>query len=106
MEEASQFVVHWAKNYRVNGLTIDMYTEPGRTALVYGEIPASPGVTTSIMMYGHIDKQPHMVDAWREGLSPIHPVREGDKIYGRGISDDGYAPFTSIAIIKLLQEQG
>ena len=41
---------------------------------------------------------------WREGLHPTKPVREGDYAYGRGISDDGYAPFTSIALVKTLQD--
>jgi len=106
MEKASMFIVDWCRNYGVKGLEIDMYTQEGKSALVYGEIPASPGVESSMLMYGHIDKQPHLDKDWREGLSATNPVREGDKIYGRGISDDGYAPFTSLAIIKLLQEQG
>lgn len=55
------------------------------------------------MMYGHIDKQPHLTEQWREGLHPTQPVREGDRIYGRGVADDGYAWFTCIFILKALQ---
>eukprot|EP00330_Aristerostoma_sp_ATCC50986_P012407 CAMPEP_0114582716 /NCGR_PEP_ID=MMETSP0125-20121206/6623_1 /TAXON_ID=485358 ORGANISM="Aristerostoma sp., Strain ATCC 50986" /NCGR_SAMPLE_ID=MMETSP0125 /ASSEMBLY_ACC=CAM_ASM_000245 /LENGTH=292 /DNA_ID=CAMNT_0001775799 /DNA_START=327 /DNA_END=1205 /DNA_ORIENTATION=+ len=57
------------------------------------------------MFYGHYDKQPHMT-GWKEGLSPIEPVIQGDKAYGRGISDDGYCIFASIWIIKTLQILG
>lgn len=104
-EKASNFVVDWCRNQGVNGLTIDMYEERGRTPLVFGMVEASVGVDKTILMYGHIDKQPHLDADWEEGLSATNPVRRGDKIYGRGISDDGYAPFASISIIKLLQEQ-
>jgi acetylornithine deacetylase/succinyl-diaminopimelate desuccinylase-like protein len=33
------------------------------------------------------------------------PVREGDKLYGRGGADDGYSSFASLAALRLLQEQ-
>ncbi|MEX2524560.1 MAG: M20/M25/M40 family metallo-hydrolase, partial [Gammaproteobacteria bacterium] len=33
------------------------------------------------------------------------PVMEGDKLYGRGGADDGYATFASLIAIKALQEQ-
>jgi acetylornithine deacetylase/succinyl-diaminopimelate desuccinylase-like protein len=43
---------------------------------------------------------------WREDLSPWTPVREGDKLYGRGGADDGYSAFASLAALRLLKEQG
>jgi len=104
-EKASNFVLNWCRNQGVKGLTIDIYEEKGRTPLVFGMVEASEGVDKTVLMYGHIDKQPHLDADWDEGLSATIPVRRGDKIYGRGISDDGYAPFASISIVKLLQEQ-
>jgi acetylornithine deacetylase/succinyl-diaminopimelate desuccinylase-like protein len=56
-------------------------------------------------LIGHFDKQPHFT-GWREGLGPTTPVIEGDKLYGRGVSDDGYAPFATIILIQILQELG
>lgn len=106
MEKASLFILNWCRSQGVKGLTIDMYEEEGRTPVVFGQIEASEGVDCSMLMYGHIDKQPHLDGAWDEGLSATNPVRRGDRIYGRGASDDGYAPFASLSIIKLLQEQG
>jgi len=82
-----------------------MYEEEGKTPLVFGMIEPSIGIDNTVLIYGHIDKQPHMDKDWSEGLSATNPVRKGDKIYGRGISDDGYAPFTAISMAKLLQEQ-
>ena len=51
------------------------------------------------MLYGHLDKQPEMT-GWREGLGPWTPVIEGDKLYGRGGADDGYAIFASLTAIN------
>jgi acetylornithine deacetylase/succinyl-diaminopimelate desuccinylase-like protein len=58
-----------------------------------------------VLLYGHLDKQPEMV-GWREGLGPWLPVIEGDKLYGRGGADDGYAVFASLAAILALRGQG
>jgi len=40
---------------------------------------------------------------WREGLGPWTPVIEGDKLYGRGGADDGYAIFASLTAINALR---
>ena len=45
-----------------------------------------------MLLYGHLDKQPEMT-GWREGLGPWNPVIDGDRLYGRGGADDGYAAF-------------
>jgi acetylornithine deacetylase/succinyl-diaminopimelate desuccinylase-like protein len=42
---------------------------------------------------------------WAEHLGPWKPVIEGDKLYGRGGADDGYALFGSLAALRSLQEQ-
>ena len=57
------------------------------------------------MLYGHLDKQPEMT-GWSEGLGPWTPVLKGDKLYGRGGADDGYAIFASLAALLALHEQG
>ena len=51
-----------------------------------------------MLLYGHLDKQPEMT-GWREGLGPWTPVLEGDRLYGRGGADDGYAIFASLTAI-------
>lgn len=57
------------------------------------------------MVYGHLDKQPYGA-GWDEDLHPCDPVIKGDLMYGRGVSDDGYAPFTCMLGIKNAQLQG
>lgn len=44
------------------------------------------------------------MSGWREGLSPIIPVVENGKLYGRGSVDDGYAIYGAILSIKACQE--
>src|SRR6187397_2895235 len=40
---------------------------------------------------------------WREGLGPWTPVIEGDKLFGRGGADDGYAIFASLTAINAVR---
>jgi acetylornithine deacetylase/succinyl-diaminopimelate desuccinylase-like protein len=53
------------------------------------------------LLYGHLDKQPPL-GSWREGLDPFVPVREDDRLYGRGTADDGYSIFAAIGAIEAL----
>jgi acetylornithine deacetylase/succinyl-diaminopimelate desuccinylase-like protein len=46
------------------------------------------------------------MDGWHEGLAPTKPVIKNGRLYGRGSSDDGYAPFSSMLAVKAAQEQG
>ena len=59
-----------------------------------------PGqVDDTVILYGHLDKQPEMV-GWDADLGPWKPVLKGDKLYGRGGADDGYAAFASLTAIN------
>ena len=58
-----------------------------------------------MLLYGHLDKQPEMT-GWREDLGPWKPVVEGDRLYGRGGADDGYAAFASVLAIEAAQASG
>ena len=59
----------------------------------------------TILMYGHMDKQPEMI-GWAPDLAPWKPVVAGDKLYGRGGADDGYATYASLAAIMALHDRG
>ena len=43
---------------------------------------------------------------WRDDLGPWKPVLEGDRLYGRGGADDGYAAFASLLAIEAAQLAG
>ena len=61
------------------------------------------GCTKNLMLYGHLDKQPYG-EGWE--TNPTDPVIKGDLMYGRGVSDDGYAPFSTMLGVKAAQELG
>jgi acetylornithine deacetylase/succinyl-diaminopimelate desuccinylase-like protein len=110
MDKAVKLIAGWCESQakHIPGLKVEVVTlknEKGeeRTPVIYMDIPGSGDDT--VVLYGHLDKQPEMT-GWRAGLSPWEPVREGDKLYGRGGADDGYSAFGSLAAIRLLKEQG
>ncbi|MBS0569045.1 MAG: M20/M25/M40 family metallo-hydrolase, partial [Proteobacteria bacterium] len=75
---------------------------------IFIDVPAFGGATGGddcVLLYGHLDKQPEMT-GWADGKGPWVPVIEGDRLYGRGGADDGYAIFGSLAAIGALQAQG
>src|SRR5262249_4277100 len=69
-----------------------------------GSAPAGAHKET-VLLYGHLDKQPEMV-GWFEGYGPWTPLIKGDKLYGRGGADDGYAMFGALTAIAALHDQG
>jgi acetylornithine deacetylase/succinyl-diaminopimelate desuccinylase-like protein len=105
MERAVALVEAWcrAQAPAVPGLTVEVHRLEGRAPVILMEIPGTGKDT--VLLYGHLDKQPEMT-GWREGLGPWEPVREGDRLYGRGGADDGYAAFASLLALRLLHEQG
>ena len=95
----------WCRAQDVSGLQADIVRLPGRTPVLFFEIPASGNVGGTVLMYGHLDKQPEM-SGWRDGFGPWVPVIEEGRLYGRGGADDGYAVFASLAAVMALQAQG
>ena len=103
IEQAVQLAAEWCKRQPLPGMSVEIVRLAGRTPLLFVEIPGdAPG---TVLLYGHLDKQPEMT-GWREGLGPWQPVREGDKLYGRGGADDGYAVFASLTAVMALRKQG
>jgi acetylornithine deacetylase/succinyl-diaminopimelate desuccinylase-like protein len=103
MDAAVELLAAWAKAQPITGMRVDVVRLPGRTPLIFIEIPGQSADT--VLLYGHLDKQPEMT-GWAEHLGPWKPVLEGDRLYGRGGADDGYALFGSLAAILALQTQG
>ncbi len=40
------------------------------------------------------------------GARPLHPVRRGDRLFARGVADDGYACFSAITAIEAMEVNG
>ena len=97
---------HWVRGQPVEGLHCEIVRISGRTPVLFFEVPARRTASGStVLLYGHLDKQPEMV-GWRADLGPWTPKYEGGKLYGRGGADDGYAVYASLAAIGALQAQG
>ncbi|MGH9461259.1 MAG: M20/M25/M40 family metallo-hydrolase [Vicinamibacteria bacterium] len=105
MEKALQLAKNWVERHKPEGSTLHVGRLLGRTPLLLLEVPSRPAASDkTVLMYGHLDKQPEMT-GWRKGLGPWSPVLEGDKLYGRGGADDGYAVFASLCALRALGEQ-
>ncbi len=103
MDEAVALVTKWCHSNALDGMSLEVIELEGRTPLIYIDIP---GVGDDcVVLYGHIDKQPEMT-GWNKGLGPWIPVLDGDRLYGRGGADDGYAVFASLTAIRAVQEAG
>lgn len=110
MDAAVTLMEAWARARlaALPGATLDVVRLPGRTPLIFIDVPQNGGVARAddcVLLYGHLDKQPEMT-GWREGLGPWTPVLQGDRLYGRGGADDGYAIFGVLSALLALREQG
>ncbi|MBN6111695.1 MULTISPECIES: M20 family metallopeptidase [Xanthomonas] len=107
MDDAVRLMERWARAQAIPGLAVEVVQLEGRTPLIYLEVPATGAETgaDTVLLYGHLDKQPEMT-GWDDDLGPWTPVLKGDRLYGRGGADDGYALFGSLAAILALQDQG
>jgi len=97
----------WCRQHAPTGLRIEVVRLPGRTPVLFAELPATAGAENggTVLVYGHLDKQPEM-SGWAEGLGPWTPVLREGKLYGRGGADDGYAIFAALAALRALAEEG
>ena len=95
----------WVEAQKVEGLKLEVVRLEGRTPVLFFEIPATRADSTqTVLMYGHLDKQPEFT-GWRSDLGPWTPKYEDGKLYGRGGADDGYAVYASITAVQTLKAQ-
>ncbi|HEY5804029.1 MAG TPA: M20 family metallopeptidase [Lysobacter sp.] len=106
MEDAVTLMERWARAQPIAGMQVEVVRLEGRTPLIFIDIPAAHGGSNDdcVLLYGHLDKQPEMT-GWDPEFGPWTPVIKGDRLYGRGGADDGYAIFGSLTAVLALQEQ-
>jgi acetylornithine deacetylase/succinyl-diaminopimelate desuccinylase-like protein len=99
----------WVESRKVAGLKLDVVRLPGRTPVIFFDVPATrtagDGSSDTVLLYGHLDKQPEF-SGWRRDLGPWTPKLEDGLLYGRGGADDGYAVYAAITAIEALDRQG
>ncbi|SEP73090.1 Acetylornithine deacetylase/Succinyl-diaminopimelate desuccinylase [Lentzea xinjiangensis] len=103
---AIEHVRTWIAARDLPGVTLEVVQLAGRTPLLVVDVPAAgnPGDDT-VLLYGHLDKQPP-VGGWSEGLGPWTPVLRDGRLYGRGSADDGYSGYAAIAAIEAVRAAG
>src|SRR5690606_36268480 len=107
MDQAVALMEGWAKSQAIEGMQVEVVRLEGRTPLIFLDIPPANGGSAEdcVLLYGHLDKQPEMT-GWDDDLGPWKPVIKGDRLYGRGGADDGYAIYGSLTAVMALREQG
>jgi acetylornithine deacetylase/succinyl-diaminopimelate desuccinylase-like protein len=105
IEAAVKLAEGWCRRHAVPGMKMEVARLPGRTPVLLIEIPPAREKEKSgtVLMYGHLDKQPEMT-GWADGFGPWLPKIEDGKLYGRGGADDGYAVFSALSAIRSLNE--
>jgi len=108
MDRAVELIADFCRARPVAGMSVEVLRLPGRTPLIFIEIPAHAnpsGTGDTVLLYGHLDKQPEF-EGWADGLGPWQPVLRDERLYGRGGADDGYSAFAAITAIEALQREG
>jgi acetylornithine deacetylase/succinyl-diaminopimelate desuccinylase-like protein len=104
MDRAAELLRKWCEANALPGMKLEIVRLPGRTPLLFIEVPGTAPGSDCVLMYGHMDKQPEFT-GWADGLDPWTPVLRDGRLYGRGGADDGYAVFGSLLALRALAEQ-
>ena len=104
MERVIKLFERWAREKitAFPGAVLEVVRLSGRTPLIFIDVPGETAGT--VLLYGHLDKQPEM-KGWAEGTGPWTPLMKGERLYGRGGADDGYAMFASLSALLALRDQ-
>ncbi|HKE94240.1 MAG TPA: M20 family metallopeptidase, partial [Povalibacter sp.] len=102
MDRAAELLRKWCEAHALPGMKLELMRLPNRGPLLFIEVPGT--VDDTVLMYGHMDKQPEFT-GWLPGLDPWTPVLRDGRLYGRGGADDGYAVFGSLLSLRALADQ-
>ena len=106
MMRAAELMREWCSARTIKNMKVELLTHERLSPLLLIEVPAfGTDRPDTVLLYGHMDKQPEMT-GWREGLGPWSPVVQDGRLYGRGGADDGYAVFASLTAIETAQKEG
>lgn len=106
LDAAITHVRDWIRSRDLDDVELEVVRLPGRSPVLLVDIPASAGTSDeTVLMYGHLDKQPPAGE-WSEGLDPWSPVVRDGRLYGRGSADDGYSGYAAITAIEAVRANG
>jgi acetylornithine deacetylase/succinyl-diaminopimelate desuccinylase-like protein len=106
LREAVDHVASWARPRGLPG-RCQVVELAGRSPLLLIDVPASPGAggQGTVLLYGHLDKQPALGE-WSAGLGPWQPVLRDGRLYGRGSVDDGYSGYAAVTALEAVRAAG
>ncbi|WP_216211917.1 M20/M25/M40 family metallo-hydrolase [Amycolatopsis aidingensis] len=106
LHAAVRHVRDWLAALGLRGASTEVIQLPGRTPLLVLDVPAREASNEeTVVVYGHLDKQP-AAGEWSPGLGPWTPVVRDGRLYGRGAGDDGYAAYAGAGALSALQAAG
>ncbi len=105
IDRAIELLSDWALARTFADFDVEIQRLDGRTPILVVTIAATaPGDGTAVL-YGHLDKQPPLGN-WSDGLGPYDPVRRDDRLYARGVGDDGYSTFAALLAVEAMEAHG
>lgn len=105
LDRAAELIASFARSRQIADLDVTIHRLAGRTPMLVVTVGSTAGDGGTVVLYGHLDKQPPLGE-WSEGLGPWTPVRRGDRLYARGVSDDGYAAFSALTALETMERHG
>jgi acetylornithine deacetylase/succinyl-diaminopimelate desuccinylase-like protein len=107
LRAAVDHVQAWIAASGVPGASLEVVELPGRSPLLLVDVPATAGAGDrgTVLLYGHLDKQPP-VGGWADGLGPWTPVFRDGKLFGRGVVDDGYSAYAATTALEAVRAAG
>ncbi len=105
LDRAAALFATWASSVGLRDATVRIAELEDRTPMLVVDVPATCGADGTVVLYGHLDKQPALGE-WSAGLAPFTPVRRDDRLYARGVADDGYAVFAALLGLQALEREG
>ena len=107
LRAAAEHVRDWIAARGLAGAQCEIVELEGRSPLLLVDVPATPAAADrgTVLLYGHLDKQPP-VGGWSDGLGPWQPVLRDGRLYGRGAVDDGYSGYAAVTALEAVQAAG
>jgi acetylornithine deacetylase/succinyl-diaminopimelate desuccinylase-like protein len=107
LHAAIDHVRDWIASRDLPGVQFDVVQLEGHPPVLLVDVPATPGTADkgTVLLYGHLDKQPP-VGGWSEGLDPWKAVFRDGRLYGRGSVDDGYSGYAATTALEAVYAAG
>jgi len=104
---AAEHVREWIDSRGLPGARSEIVRLAGRSPVLLVDVPATAEATEegTVLLYGHLDKQPPF-GGWSEGLAPWKAVIRDGRLYGRGSVDDGYSGYAATVALEAVHAAG